>query len=76
MKKHIIFVFLFFLVAKNFAQLNPEISVYNKSNGLPSNIIYDIKIAKNGWKRAHKEYNSTKITADIVELIFKGKKFV
>lgn len=48
MKKHIIFVFLFFLVAKNFAQFNPEISVYNKSNGLPSNIIYDIKIAKNG----------------------------
>ena len=54
----------------SFKELNEKINYYNLNDS------ERIKIAKNGWKRAHKEYNSTKITADIVELIFKGKKFV
>jgi hypothetical protein len=33
-----------------------------------------IKISKNGWNRAHKSYNSTKVTAEMIELIFKDKK--
>ena len=51
----------------DFNDLKEKIKFYNQNDE------ERIKVAKKGWERAHKDYNSTTVTDEMIKLIFKDK---